>query len=320
MKKITRQLLQEEFTAWDELVASSPQASLFHTTSWNQMLFETASERQEWLPLVCENNGALAGGISLHCKASGSIKQSVFPQFGYNGPILSNDIKYSEPYKTVPGYEIILEILKSVDSFPFHVVIKNQPELWDMRAYTYKGWKVETNYTHILPFTSRTDVWQKINSEIKEEIFANNYFVNIDFSDKQIQKFSLLAVKASASGLVFSKTETKIMEKRIAWMKERGLCQLVVVTDKAGKEIAIALFILSSVNHTIYLSKIILLGKQSECDVLPSLVWQVYLTFGGGFDFIDLNYSNEVAVSTLKDKMGATLTPSFISKQPKKRQ
>jgi hypothetical protein len=189
-----------------------------------------------------------------------------------------------------------------------------------MRAYTYKGWKVETNYTHILPFTSRTDVWQKINSEIKEEIFANNYFVNIDFSDKQIQKFSLLAVKASASGPVFSKTETKVMEKRIAWMKERGLCQLVVVTDKAGKEIAIALFILSSVNHTIYLSKIILLGKQSECDVLPSLVWQVYLTFGGGFDFIDLNYSNEVAVSMLKDKMGATLTPSFISKQPKKRQ
>lgn len=97
-------------------------------------------------------------------------------------------------------------------------------------------------------------------------------------------------------------------------MKEKQVCKLVTVTDKSGTELAIALFALSRENRTIYLCKIIPLVKGIEGDILPSLIWQSYLSFGAGFERMDLGNSTNMSISKIKDRLGCNLTPTFIAK------
>ena len=309
MQTITRKLSKEELAVWDELVASSPQASIFHSTDWNQMLHETAPEKQEWTQLICEKDGVFLGGIILHYPYSGLKRQAVIPLFGYNGPILSASINYQEPYKTVPGYEIILELLKNVKGLTNRITIKNQPEIWDIRAYAYNGWKVETNYTHILACSNPENIWKKMDSTLQEQITNNQYSIKTDITDIQIRKFSQHAATHTSQAEVF--------EKRIHWMKEKELCRLVTLIDQNGKELAIALFILSKENRTIYTWKVICLTERTERDILPSLIWQSYLSFGSAFERMDLGISPNMAVSNVKGSMGSALIPTYIAKYPK---
>lgn len=308
MQTITRKLSKEEFSVWDELVASSPQASIFHSTVWNQMLHDTAPEKQEWEQFICEKDGVCLGGIILHYPCSGLKRQAAAPLLGYNGPILSANINYQEPYKTVPGYEIILELLKNVKGLTNRITIKNQPEIWDTRAYAYNGWKVETNYTHILACSSPESIWEKMDSTLQEQITTSQYSIKTDITDIQIQKFSQhAAARTSQAG---------VLEKRIHWMKEKGLCRLVTIIEQDSKELATALFILSKENRTIYMWKVICLTERAESDILPSLIWQSYLSFGSAFERMDLGISANMAVSNVKDRMGCALIPTHIAKYP----
>jgi len=314
METITRKILTEEFTAWDKLVMSSPQASIFHTSAWNQMLYETTPEKREWVQLVCERDGVFLGGIVLHIPYIKSKRQTSIPILGYNGPILSADINYQEPYKTVPGYEVILELLKNIKSLTNHIIIQNQPEIWDIRAYAYNGWKINTNYTHILPCSSSDTIWEKIDTALKEKILTDQYSIKTDFRDSQIQKFSLYASQNSAPAHIPQALKAEILKKRIYWMKEKGLCQLITLSDHNGNELAITLFILSKENQTIYMWKTIPLTRALESDILPSLIWQSCLFFESTFQRMDLGMSTNMAISNIKDQIGSNLIPIHTAK------
>jgi hypothetical protein len=318
MSIITRPLTKEEFPAWDKLVASSPQAGLFHTTAWNQMLYETAPQGQAWIQLVCENKGTIFGGIALHYWHLAKKIQAPVPLFGYNGPILDNTLHYEEQYKTIPGYETIQELIKGIANVSDFITVKNQPEIWDVRAYLYNSWKIETCYTHILPYKKEKETWSRIDAVSQEKISNGQYSVNTDTTDAQIQKFSLHASKKANPVCPPQETRMEVLNKRIYWMKEREICKLVTLIDKNGSEAAIALFILSRQNRTIYLDQMFSLGKHLESDVLPPLVWHSFSLFDKEFEYMDLGISANMSISKLKDKLGGKLAPIHITKYQKK--
>jgi hypothetical protein len=318
MSIIAHPLTKEEFPAWDKLVASSPQAGLFHTTAWNQMLCETAPQGQEWTQLVCENKGTILGGIALHYwRLAGKIQAPV-PLFGYNGPVLDNTLHYEEQYKTIPGYETIQELIKGIANVSDFIAVRNQPEIWDVRAYFYNRWKIETRYTHILSCKKEKEAWSRIDAAFQEKISNSQYSISADTKDAQIQEFSLHASKKADPACPPQETRMEVLKKRIYWMKEREISKLVTLIDKNGTEAAIALFILSRQNWTIYLDQIFPRGKNLESDVLPHLIWHSFSLFGEKFEYMDLGISADMSISKLKDKLGGKLAPIHITRYQKK--
>ncbi len=297
-----RKLSREEFTAWDDTVAVSPQASLFHTTSWNQMLCETASKNWTCSYIVCEKKGGILGGILLHSREG----KSNLPMFGYNGPFFHPEINYQENQKTVPGYEVHTELLNEISSLTRQAHIRNQPEIWNTRAYSFNKWQVRTNYTHILDCSNKEELWKKISNPVSEEV-KEQRFIIADITNDQMQKSPAFNWKNSKNEFM----------KRVQWLKERGLCRIMQLMKNTGEKLASALFILSNENKTIYLHKSILPSNAAESDAFSLLIWHSYLSFGAGFERMDLGTSNTMSISRIKDSIGGKLTPFFITNNKK---
>lgn len=304
-----QKLTREEFAAWDDAAAISPQAGLFHTTYWNQMLCETADNNQTCKYIVCEKKGKILGGIALHSRGG----KSNLPIFGYNGPFFHPEINYRENQKTVPGYEVHTELLHEISSLTRQVHIRNQPEIWNTRAYSFNKWQVRTNYTHILDCSNKEDLWKKTSSPLSEKA-REQQFIVADTTNDPTQKSLPYIINLPAFGWKSSKSK---FTKRVQWLKEQGLCRIIQLIQKNGEKLASAFFILSKENKTIYLHKSILPSNAAESEIFSLLIWHSYLSFGAGFEQIDLGTSNTMSMSRTKDSIGGKLTPFFVTTSKK---
>jgi hypothetical protein len=315
-----RAIATDEYAAWDKLVAVSPQAGLFQTTAWNQMLCETESQGQTWLPLVCEQKGNFLSGLNLRFTTSKTKKQADLPTFGYNGPFFKPQLEYEEKYQTISVYNMLKELLLGVNEQVERAVIQNQPEIWDIRPYKFSGWQIETSYTHLWHCGNPDNAWEKIDAELQKQISAITKAISIktETTAAKIRQFSLSASKKTQAFGGDPSIHADTLEKRIRWMLQRDLCQFQTLNDQYGKEIAAALLVLSRENHTVYFWNVICADKKTESDLLPFLWWQNCLGLPAGFERIELGSSSSVTISQLKDQMGSALTPRFVARYKKR--
>ena len=315
MSYIVRAITPDEYSAWDQMVIESPQAGLFQTILWNQMLVETGTVEQSWVPIVYESKEQLLGGIIVRYVVSNGKKTAVLPAFGYNGPVIASSLNYQERHTTFNSYQVLTELLQHVQQTVDRALIYNQPEIWDMRAFRFLDWSIETTYIHRLHCNERNIKWfgddspqQKIRDTIEKYslVESRNY-------EKQVQRFCRQVVRTSRSGSYPSRS-ARALEKRIHWMTERNLCKLVSLIGPNERELAISLLILSKENKTIYLWDSVYLNHLSEVDILPSLIYWLCQSIPIGFERIDFSNSSNPVASRLKDQLGLELIPNYIAR------
>ncbi len=315
-----RQLASDELEAWDKLVSSSPQASLFHTSKWNQVISGVERQGGGWNPLICEQKGAILGGIPLQYAPTTNTQKNCLPAlFGYNGPILSPQINYGTRDKTIVGYEVISELLEKMTGIADHIVVHNQPDIWDVRAYKYQNWKIETSYTHLWQCPPSDTAQPHTDASLQDQIesIKESSSLKTHLTKAEIQKFIARMVQSSHHPNIHSPDSAKTITNTIYALIEHDLCSLVTITDNNGVDLATSLLFPSEVNHSLYIWHTIYWNGSQETKIFPSLLWQIYLQFGQAYTSIDLSDATNQTSAQMKDCLGCRLIPRYTARYPK---
>ena len=304
-----RPLASDEHSAWKELVAGSPQAGLFQSLEWNQALCETSGRAESFLPIVCEHKGCLLGGIVLRYVERRGRKRADLPPFGYNGPVLAKSLGYSERCHTIPSYRVLEGLLVHVRETMACAVIHNQPELWDMRAFKYQDWKLETSYTHILHRRALDSIWTGVVPKLQEQIAAELERMSLDLEPTEVR------IREFCAQVQANRRYKKLMGNRIRHLLEAGMGHLVTILGKDGRELATSLLLLSRENLTIYVLKTVHRAMEGTVPLaLPLLLWRASQRLLDGVERLELGVAENVDQAQLLDRLGCELLPWFSAK------
>jgi hypothetical protein len=306
---IVRQLTEEEYEKWDEFVVRSPQGSLFQTIGWNRMQCETDPQLAGFLPLVSfDEKGVMQAGIIVCYRMISGKKVVELPMFGYVSPILAAGMDYADRQHTYRNYLILAELLKELLGEVDRGRLKNAPEIWDIRPYTFQSWEIETMYTHIWKQMDMAEAWKLVDPEMQKMIETGGHKYDFEVTDKEgdIEEY----IQLSGGG--------EVLRRRLLWLRERGLGRLCVVKDQGGRKSGMTLAIVSRENQAAYLWGSQCIDMKLEQEILSYLFWKSYEALGREFLCLDMGASEKYSVGLVKDKLGGEPTPQFITTNSKK--
>lgn len=311
---LVRQLNADEYQAWDKFVTDSPQAGLFQTIKWAQFLCETDEQGLMFLPLASIEDDKFSGGIVV-CYRKGHGSTIVDPPlFGYNGPALAPALDRPDRDHTYSVYSVLAGLLNGLEEKIESITLVNQPEIWDTRAFMFQSWHTDTAYTHIWHCPDRDEAWKQIQPDIQKSIRASQNSLTFKAVDDEIhiQKFiELIVQQRPITGM--QKIQPAVFHKRIKRMQAEDNGRLYTLTDSSGRDIGMALIILSRENQTAYLWDAVCAEPEREADLLPYLYHQIYSSLADRFSRLDLGQSRQYAIGEIKDQLGCELTPIFIT-------
>jgi hypothetical protein len=290
MALAARILKPDQHELWDKFVETQPTASVFQTTSWNTLIGKAL--QTECYYVVCEKKGTILAGMVGHYLHD--ARKFIWPGIGYNGPVFNLSLNYQEPNSTYAAYQVHTELLSQLSALADHVSVRNQPEVWNARPYTFSRWRVETNYTHLLACESKEEVWQHIKPHLKDVITARALSLSTELQPKERVKFC---------------QDTRVPLKLIDAITEQGFGELVKIENQKGKPQAIALVITSQPDSTLYLDKLSYMAPKNEKETLASLVWLCCKHYDGRYNRINLTDTIDMDLSRTNDDLGAILTP-----------
>lgn len=312
MSDQVRILSSNDLKLWQELVIDSPQASLFHTLEWNQMIHETDRESNPRY-LIFDRKGAPLGGIPI-ILSKGKVD---LPLMGYNGPIFSSSLNYDQRAKTAKAYEVCTQLINYLGELSSRVSIRNQPEIWDLRAFTFLNWNFKTMYTHIIHCNEHHTAGRKFSESLISK--ANEWECSItqSINSKHISDYCLKVISSMRIPFGVRKKQREVLERRIQSLLLMGLGKMILLTNNKGDELGMVFILLSKPNHAIYFCNTVYLLEEFKKEVIPLLASLIKQSFSGEFNFIDLGESELMETANEKDKMGAILTPLFIVSNPR---
>jgi hypothetical protein len=294
MALTARILKPDEHKLWDKFVLDNAAASVFHTTSWNALIGKAL--QTECYYVVCEKKGTIQAGMVGHYVQAGH--KFIWPGIGYNGPLFNPSLNYPEPNNTYAAYQVHTELINRLSALADHVSIRNQPEVWNARPYTFAKWRVETSYAHNLNCTNKEEVWQNIKPQLRDAISARGLSLSTEIEPRERIRFC---------------EEIRAPLKLIDGVTEQGFGELVTIENEKGKTQAIALVITSQPDNTLYLDKIIYTVPKNEREALASLVWLCCKHYDGRYKRINLGDTIDMDLSRTHDDLGAILTPFHIA-------
>jgi GNAT acetyltransferase-like protein len=151
--------------AWDDLVASAPEAEIYHSNRWLAVLADGYGV--EVVRIAREVDGQLEAGLPVTIRKAGPFLLAGSPLSNVATPQLGPIAR--------PG-AAVAPLLADFDDFQrrrgvgFAEVIGRQPELAEqLRA---RGYQVEAYQTHVLELTGRTadDVWKGFEGRARTSI------------------------------------------------------------------------------------------------------------------------------------------------------
>lgn len=161
-----RILTQDEYPLWDELVAKSPQGTIFHTSIWISTCARLTSKK-EIVYGFFKNNTLIAGCAIYSDKKYHFLSTAVStaPMTPYGGfiflPFESSKVRENEQLRNTIFSTINDEMKKTFD----YIKIVNCPEISDIRPFIWNGWKPSIYYTYF--FNLDGTVEEKISKKVR---------------------------------------------------------------------------------------------------------------------------------------------------------
>ena len=174
----------DESTAWDRLVAASPQGTVFHTSDW--LARTAASLNRTPMILGCYEDGALIGGCPLLLSDQSKLLRTASSAAllaPYGGIVTAGIESTKRRERELHTNNVIASVCNHITRMRFaHVDLINAPGLEDIRWFTQNGWDAKVYYTYMLPtggdIFSRIskNALRSINKAEKQGITAEKYF------------------------------------------------------------------------------------------------------------------------------------------------
>jgi hypothetical protein len=165
-----RALESGELTAWDELVAGSPQGTVFHTSDWLQ---QTASSLNRTLVILgCYEDETLIGGCPLLLSNPYrllKIASSAALLAPYGGVVIAGVESTNQRKKESHADKVVESVRNHIVRERFdYVDLVNSPGFTDIRDFTRDGWDAKVYYTYMLPADG--DLFNRITKNARNSI------------------------------------------------------------------------------------------------------------------------------------------------------
>lgn len=159
----TRFLAPEEYALWAELVAKSPDGSVYSLPEYLDVLCAAAGGHHR--VLVAEHDGNILGGIALYERPS-RFGPFVAPRrlLYYNGIVLMpHETKYpshrtSQQLQTLSALEQALSRLSYA-----RLRFKSRSTLYDQRVFLSQHWSVQPIYTYVVDISDLQIAWARVD-------------------------------------------------------------------------------------------------------------------------------------------------------------
>jgi len=187
-----RELKKSEYKIWDELVESSPQGTIFHSSSWLSTYSELLNKKLKIYG--CFQDEQLVGGCSLFIRKLGPFKKalSTIRMIPYGGVILG-DLQGKSVRKREHFQRTIINVLcdKFNNNGFDYIHLCNSPSFTDIRPFLWNGWEVGgVKYTYYLSLSNiESNISRDVRVNIKKAVKNN---IIIEKSDDISSFYELL--------------------------------------------------------------------------------------------------------------------------------
>lgn len=164
------ELKEHRYSAWDQLVESSPQGTIFHRSSW----LTTCSGllKQQFKILGCFQDDTLVAGCSFFTRTIGGflkLASSVCTMTPYGGIVLCQPATSRQRQQEVSQRAAIELLRQSIAAYGFdRVQLINSPGLVDIRPFTWNGWRSRVLYAYCLD--TDVDFEEHVSSKVMSHI------------------------------------------------------------------------------------------------------------------------------------------------------
>jgi hypothetical protein len=182
----TRELTEDQFEMWDELVDTSPHGTVFHKSYWLTACSEILRKKPRFYG--CFEDDQLVGGCSLYTFKSSFFKraESTAVMTPYGGLLLipteSCSVRKQEEYDARVIECLIEELAR--EHFDF-VRIINPPSFVDIRPLTWNGWTSTVYHSYYLHLTRDIEAMVSKNARryVRKAAKDNIHIRRLDIAD-----------------------------------------------------------------------------------------------------------------------------------------
>jgi hypothetical protein len=166
-KLATRLLPEAEYPAWNQLVANSPEGSIYSCPEYLDVLCGETDGR--FSILVVERAGEMLGGIGLFERKSrwGSYATGRLLMY-YHGIVLKpNPSKYPSE-RTARQLECVGALEEAIAQRGYgRLQLKSRGSLSDVRIFLDRGWSATPSYSYVVPLTDIPAAWSRIEQNLR---------------------------------------------------------------------------------------------------------------------------------------------------------
>lgn len=161
--------------AWDTIVSSSSNGTIFHTVEWLRLVQKQSEV--EFLPLMFYKGAQLVAIYPLFIQKQGMIKVALSPPSRsymlYLGPVIADYNSLKQDKKET----LYFEIQQEIDKYIFetkgckYARIRTSPGLYDSRPLRWSGYNVTPYYTYRIDLTKGIDhIWEQFEGKLRVKI------------------------------------------------------------------------------------------------------------------------------------------------------
>jgi hypothetical protein len=311
---VTVRELDDEYPAWNQMVADSPQGNVFARSDWLRMLCDTDPSLRVLILGCFDDSGRLVGGQAIPWQTLWGLHLSAEFEFFYCGPMLAPAGRGNLARRTADHHQIVTALAQALSDRLAYIHVDAHPAFQDVRPFLYAGWQATPAYTHIWRMSDTEQIWQDMNREKRREI------------RRAQETFTFRAEEDAASFDAFLPLYHQTMRKftwqpsvrwqnifirRFAWMRQRDGCRLYTARDAGGKLAAGVVVLLSREDATAYLWR-----QGSSPDFVaaggvPALYWHAACDLASDFPNVNFGGSPQASLSHFKDYLGAEAVQHF---------
>lgn len=312
----TNYLSEAEYERWSNIVACSPEGSIYSSPEYLEVLCEATDGK--FKILVAMQGDEIVGGVALYERAS-AFGTYVSPRLllYYNGLVLRDyDTKYPS-LRESRRLEIISALEERLSRAGYAKLrLKNRSAFNDSRVFLAKGWTVSVSYTYVVPLDNIELLWNRVEQNLRRLInrcSQQGLQLSADEDFDSFYRMHHQTHERKGADLYLPRPRFQRYFERL---KSQNLCRLFHARLPNSQSIASQLVLLGRhpVSHTVcaaadkeYLS----LGASAF------LRWKVFAELSAlGFKGNDLTDAWLNSVTKFKSQLGGDLHTNLILTKP----
>ena len=252
-KVTTRILAEREYAEWNELVAHSPDGSIYSTPEYLDVLCSVTGAR--FRILVADLGGKMVGGIGLHERqaAWGSYVSPRLMLY-YNGIVLRpHDSRYPSE-QTARQSEVLSALEEALDRAGYgRVVLKNRSTVRDVRPFLMRGWQTWLSYTYVVPIADLETQWSRVEQNLRRLIQRSAREGMKPSDDDDFDSFYRLHEQTHERKRVTLYLPRDRFQRYFERLKAQKLCRLYHARLPDGRSVSAQLVLLGPhpITHTV---------------------------------------------------------------------